>query len=79
MTDFIHSHVHALYVVDDVVVTEAGRLVLMTHEETQVVGLISSTQCHVHRAEVTRNVKDGGGCGHALLILAKGYVSKRGL
>ena len=37
MTDFVDGHVHALYVVDDVVVTKASRLVLMTHEETQVV------------------------------------------
>ena len=42
MTDFIHCHVHALYVVVSDVITEASRLVLVTHVEAQIVRLVSS-------------------------------------
>ena len=78
MTDFIHGHVHALDVIVYIVVTEASRLVLMTHEETQVIRFCSCAQGHVYRAKVTADVKANGGCSHGLLILAKGDISRSG-
>ena len=80
MTDFIHCHVHALYVVGGDVIVEASRLVLMAHEEAQVARFGCCAQRDVHWAKVNANVKhDWGSTRHALLILVKDDIGQRGI